>query len=333
MALQQEKDEALGQDKARILLGLKQQRPAASVTLKAFADRYLSYFEKAGEKSSATVRTERSHLNVMMRILGPESMVSSLTPERLRAYKIVRVQKISPFTWNSHLASLKSIFETAVRWDCLVANPFRHLAKQMRGEPKKKMVSIDGLITVLKQADRFWQLVILFLYAVESRSGEMCSLRREDIHRKELYLDIPLNKERRFKRIALLPAILGIIDEVEQLSDSDYVFSIDGVGSAGRLSVDYVGKKLRAIGQAAGVALSPHRLRHSAPTHLLDRGADVVTLQTILGHAKIDTTRGYLHPDFESQRRALRLLPLRRLAPFLQPQYSKTRQAREKAVR
>lgn len=59
------------------------------------------------------------------------------------------------------------------------------------------------------------------------------------------------------------------------------------------LTPSYIGKRLSTYGERCGVTATPHQLRHTCATLLLNAGAPVLTVQTILGHRHVDTTLGY----------------------------------------
>jgi integrase len=320
--LRDEKDRALAEQKARLLLGLPIAIDVKPITLSQFRDQYLAYHEKSRDKSAATVYGERSHLAVLIEFFGVNKLLGALSQECLRAYKIHRMTRghrrpdgsrvpISAYTWNSHFASLKSVFTTAEGW-CLVArNPFAGLSRVPQPPLPSKAINGEQLTNVLKKTrERFWQLIILLLYGLDCRRGELCRLRRLDVHRKQGFLEILKTKEGRRKVTPITPDLLAIIDELEAISKSEYVCSLNG----GPLRGDQVTKAIRAIGRDAGVPLSPHRLRHTSSTDLLERGASLATVMKIAGHSQIATTQGYMHPDLKAQRRAMRRLPLGKLS-------------------
>ena len=80
------------------------------------------------------------------------------------------------------------------------------------------------------------------------------------------------------------------LDELE--TDSDCLF----IGPGGKpLTVRSVNRIVRIYGLKAGLRVTPHMLRHSFATHLLDNGADIRAIQEMLGHEALSTTQGYTH--------------------------------------
>jgi integrase/recombinase XerD len=74
--------------------------------------------------------------------------------------------------------------------------------------------------------------------------------------------------------------------------NSPYLFLARG---AHKLTRQRVWQMVKAVSAASGRAASPHMLRHSCATHMVENGADLRTVQTILGHADISTTQIYTH--------------------------------------
>jgi integrase/recombinase XerD len=147
------------------------------------------------------------------------------------------------------------------------------------------------------------------LYATGIRVSELLALRVEDLNLETGYLTcfgkgskeriVPLGR----KAIERLRHYLrDVRPRLSGRSDSRALFANR---NGGRMSRQGTWKILRGYGVAAGIrrSLSPHVLRHSFATHLLEHGADLRSVQMMLGHADISTTQIYTHVNRERLRR------------------------------
>jgi integrase/recombinase XerD len=147
------------------------------------------------------------------------------------------------------------------------------------------------------------------LYATGIRVSELLSLRVEDLNLSVGYLTC-LGKGSRER---IVPLGRKAIDQLQQYlkrvrgslvgqNHSPYLFTNR---NGAKMSRQGFWKILKAHGRAAGIKrrLSPHVLRHSFATHLLEHGADLRAVQMMLGHADISTTQIYTHVNRERLRR------------------------------
>jgi integrase/recombinase XerD len=153
------------------------------------------------------------------------------------------------------------------------------------------------------RAVRFHCLVEM-LYATGMRVSELVSLQRRVLAGDRRVLTIkgkggrerlvPLNVSAR----AALDRYLGLgaEDEVPAAIATKWLFPSKSAG--GHLTRQRFGQDLKALAEEAGIdpsRVSPHVLRHAFASHLLDRGADLRSVQQLLGHADISTTEIYTH--------------------------------------
>jgi integrase/recombinase XerD len=145
------------------------------------------------------------------------------------------------------------------------------------------------------------------LYSSGLRVSELIMLKVSDLNFEAGYLRVmgKGSKER------VVPAHRGAIESIKRYAAelrprllkkkrSDYLF----VTSRGRpMSRQRFWQALKSYGLAAGVELSPHTLRHSFATHMLEGGADLRSLQKMLGHSDISTTQVYTRVTIEKARK------------------------------
>ncbi len=142
------------------------------------------------------------------------------------------------------------------------------------------------------------------LYATGMRVSELVGVRGADLHLEEHYLTC-IGKGNKERLIPIGRQAAEWVTRYQKKARAELVDRAKGKGST-RLFVNARGKSLSRVGfwkilkrhgAAAGLprTLSPHVIRHSFATHLLDRGADLRAIQMMLGHADLSTTQIYTH--------------------------------------
>lgn len=206
-----------------------------------------------------------------------------------------------------HLVSVRSVFRFLLREGKLNADPTAEIDAPRIGQSLPKYLTADEVETLLQQPEVTTpaglrdRAMLELLYATGMRVSELIGLQWEDF---EVNLGVVRclgkgNKER------LIPVGKSAMREVEayvqrgrpglaKKHNSPFLF-LNRRG--GKLSRVGFWKILGRYGRAAGfaTALTPHVVRHSFATHLLERGADLRSIQLMLGHSDISTTQIYTH--------------------------------------
>ncbi len=165
---------------------------------------------------------------------------------------------------------------------------------------------IERLLAAPKENERMAlrdRAILATMYATGTRAGEVVALKLEDVNFEYQYLKCfgKGSKERIVPMAARDLKVLGhyIRDERPRLArgrTTSYVFLTK---SGNRLSRESIWRIVKKYARRIGLAdrVSPHTLRHSFATHLLNGGADLRSVQEMLGHVDIATTQVYTHMD------------------------------------
>jgi len=207
-----------------------------------------------------------------------------------------------------HLASIRSYFGFLLQEATITVDPTENIPtpKQWQNIPKfLNAEQIEGLLAAPDQSrpnglrDR---AMLELLYATGLRVSELCSLRMSDLEAGFGVLRIT-GKGNKQRLVPVGRPALAAIEEwlrsgraamLKQRRASPYLF-ITARGSS--MTRQMFWTLIKGYGKKAGIFhhLSPHVLRHSFATHLLEGGADLRSVQTMLGHADISTTQVYTH--------------------------------------
>jgi integrase len=235
--------------------------------------------------------------------------ICDLTPERWYAYLDARLADgISPTTLNCELSGLKHLLhflkehEQPVCERLLLVDYLDQAANLPRDLPPEQL---RRLLSAIQEdcasahagvrrhglMDQAWFLLMLHSGL---RTGEVRRLRLADLDWERSSSRIEQSKGLKDRIVPLSSAALAAIHlylevrgPAEALPEQLFVFRHQ------MLTPSYCYERLRTYGERCGVVATPHQLRHSCATLLLNAGAPVLTVQTILGHKQVDTTLGY----------------------------------------
>lgn len=210
-----------------------------------------------------------------------------------------------------HLVTLRNFFRFAQREELIVDDPSINLESPkirqslpgyLRIEEIDRLLAQPDLSTTLGTRDR---AILEVLYSTGLRVTELTSLRVNDLEMKMGCLRcigkgdkerlVPVGKK---ALAAVVSYLLGSRPELLQRRRGGPMLPFLFINArGGKLSRVGVWKILSMYGRRAGLRkpLTPHKLRHSFATHLLERGADLRSVQLMLGHADISTTQIYTH--------------------------------------
>ena len=273
-------------------------------------DGYLTYLRDVRRLSANTLESYARDLGQLGDFAEKHKRpVESLDRKDLEAFvRSLMASGLSPRSVARAVATIRGFYKFITAEQKLAHNPADDLRSPRAWPALPKSLSLEDVDRLLAQPDTSTprglrdKALIELLYATGLRVSELISLRAGDLHLDEGYLTcvgkgdkermVPLGQDAaswvtRYIREGR-PALLK-----KKTSPWLFVNARDG-GSLSRIGF---WKVLKDYGLKAGLPgeLSPHVLRHSFATHLLERGADLRMIQVMLGHADLSTTQIYTH--------------------------------------
>ncbi|HUO23608.1 MAG TPA: tyrosine recombinase [Caulobacteraceae bacterium] len=232
--------------------------------------------------------------------------------EEVEAYFVALGERgLAPASAARRRAALRQFYRFALGEGWRKDDPSRRIDAPKAGRPLPKVLSraeVEALIAAASARDGAQGLrlacMIELLYASGLRISELLALPLAALQRDPAFVIVkgkggkerlaPLNDAARAAVAAYLPVRPSFL--AKGLKDSPWLFPSRAAG--GRLTARRMAQLLDEAAVAAGVdpeRVSPHVLRHAFATHLLEGGADLRAVQTLLGHADIATTQIYTH--------------------------------------
>ncbi len=210
------------------------------------------------------------------------------------------------------LVAVRGLFRFLVRRQVLQEDPAALILLPKEGKRLPAIVSLDEVLALLDAARKSPRnlALVLVLYGAGLRVSEAVGLQVGDV-----YLDAGLlrvtGKGDKDRVVPIGEPVIEVLrgymqdDRKKRLKDGPNDALFPGRGGRGQFTRQAAFVVLRRLARAAGVAqdVSPHKLRHAFATHLLQGGADLRSVQVMLGHADLRTTEIYTHVDDAHLRR------------------------------
>lgn len=207
------------------------------------------------------------------------------------------------------VASIKAFFKFLAKRKLISVNPALLLYTPKVPEKLPSFLSEEEVIKIIQApSGNSWQMlrdkaIIELLYSTGIRVGELTSLAIKDINFLEETVKITgKGKKERVAPVGT-PAIKALTEylEIRPSGQTNYVF-LNKYGKP--LTARSVERLVEKYTKKAGIGkkVTPHTFRHSFATHMLERGADLRTVQELLGHERITTTQIYTHLTLEKLR-------------------------------
>jgi site-specific recombinase XerD len=222
-----------------------------------------------------------------------------LGPEQIRQYQahLFQAKQLAPATVSQYVSALRFLFVKTLR---------RHFLAEYIPFPKSRrrlptVLSPEEVTRLIDAACNLYHRTLLMtLYSTAVRRAELCRLKVQDIDSQRMMIRINQGKGGRDREVPLSPKLLEILRVYFRwMRPTTFLFpgTVKGVRADVPISPNTVWLACRQAAQRAGITkrLSPHSLRHSCASHLLEAGADLRTIQVLLGHSRLEHTLIYLH--------------------------------------
>lgn len=216
-------------------------------------------------------------------------------------------EKISPRSVNRKITALKSFYRFLLRQQVVKENPMLKAQSPKNSKRLPVFVEKDNMNTLLETIEfgndfdgQRNKLIIEFLYATGVRLSEMINLKKAHINLSGAQLKVlgKRNKERIIPFNMELKVQLEAYLKLDEVKSSDYVFvTKNGKKLYEKFVYRVVNKYLSEVTSIQ--KKSPHVLRHTFATHMLNNGADLNAIKELLGHANLSATQVYTHNTVE----------------------------------
>lgn len=275
---------------------------------------YLQYLESEKRTSPHTITAYKADIESFQSFLEEEFDQPELiaaTPQMLRSWmaSLIETNMVSRSV-NRKLSSLRGFYKFEIKDGNLDKNPCKHIlgpkmSKRLPSFVEEK--AINNLNILVKENENTFEqsrdfLIFEILYATGMRQAELLGLKYTDIDITQNQVRV-LGKRNKERLIPVSDNLIALIIEFQNLKsnlglNSDFIIITNsGKKAYPKLIYRSINSTLSTI--TTMDKKSPHVLRHTFATHVLNNGADLNAVKELLGHANLSATQIYTHNTFE----------------------------------
>lgn len=234
--------------------------------------------------------------------------ITRLTEKQLKRFLVyLNQKKLSPVSVSRKLSAVRGYFKYLSENELIDGNPALGLKNPKTGRKIPEVVNSDFFTHIMDKIESetkgektfLYKLVFELLYGGSLRVSELCGLNKSDLDLRKKTIRV-LGKGNKYRIIPIGSSVSRLL--------ADYLENYNPVNEA--LLITLTGRRLyprfvhrlvkHYLSEVSDVSRkSPHILRHSSATHMLDNGADLMAVKEILGHENLSTTQIYTHVSVE----------------------------------
>lgn len=277
---------------------------------------FLQEIESVRRYSINTVSSYKKDLNQFLEFLNEKNLnsINQVNEKTIRTYLVYLNQKnLSKSSISRKLSSLRSFFDFVISQNENSENPAKKISNPKYKRKLPSTINLDSyekIIRLLGEDEDVFRrklntAIFELLFGCSLRVSELCSLQVHDVDPAKFTIKV-LGKGSKYRIVPLGRKSSEIVksylsNRKNQLSKTFFIQ--DNGNPIDRWYVYRLVKKY--IGLVSDIEKkSPHVLRHSSATEMLNRGADLMAVKEILGHANLSTTQIYTHVSVEQLKKS-----------------------------
>ena len=276
-------------------------------------ERFLRYIRTEKRYSNLTVSAYKRDLEqfgtYLINIYGQNDIVKATT-QMARSYIVSLKEKGEESrSINRKMSALRSFYKFCLREEAIEVSPMQGIKSLKQPKELAKFVPEHDIEKVRFEGEGDFKVVrdeLLFemLYQTGMRQAELRGLKDSDVDKMAMHIKV-LGKRNKERIIPISRQLLEMVENYKKVRDEQFperenvMLLVNDRGEA--MSPNFVYRVVHKIleGVTTLEQKSPHVLRHTFATHMLNEGADIRAIQKILGHSSLSSTQIYTHNTIE----------------------------------